>query len=75
MDVNGTDPSSAVKEESFLDDISEAGSPRGFNMQTFGTKTKVTTGRDQARPVDSWESPSLPAGQIRVSRDVYQTQS
>ncbi|KAH8844263.1 hypothetical protein MCOR02_009051 [Pyricularia oryzae] len=75
VDVNGTDPSSAVKEESFLDDISEAGSPRGFNMQTFGTKTKVTTGRDQARPVDSWESPSLPAGQIRVSRDVYQTQS
>ncbi|TLD33289.1 hypothetical protein PspLS_01283 [Pyricularia sp. CBS 133598] len=75
VDVNGTETSSAVKEESFLDDISETGSPRGFNMQTFGTKTKVTTGRGQGVPADSRGSTSLPAGQIRVSRDVYQTQS
>ncbi|KAI6377156.1 hypothetical protein MCOR25_002652 [Pyricularia grisea] len=75
VDVNGTETSPAVKEESFLDDISETGSPRGFNMQTFGTKTKVTTGMGKGVQERSRELPSLPAGQIRVSRDVYQTQS
>ncbi|TLS22772.1 uncharacterized protein PpBr36_06723 [Pyricularia pennisetigena] len=76
VDVNGAESSSSMKDASFLDDISETGSPHAFNMQTFGTKTKVSTGRGgNGGKEHSQELPSLPSGQIRVYRDVYQTQS